>query len=305
MTARKDRVEAVLKEVQTLICDLSTTLAGIADIPTGVVEGGERLMATVFEAMRNHASGLSINQSKDDVAGVEWWSHRLGDWMFSVLRLTQDNQARFTSVREAMDRADFTCIDRLRSIGASKEITDRRTGSSKVILLEFVKVPDIIAHAYEEDKLACPVQGCVRGTFGTEKAYNRHLERHHKGLAKKFRLKKAINPVTGRLGSVRGAQVAKNKIACMLCEDRMEVNQARYNEHYRARHDKAFVANRRKVSMVFCQYVHIFTSSVSDPWVQYVFGWQHYGCFQHPPKWQGWKGCWKNRRRRGRYGRWH
>ena len=162
-------VENILRKVHSLLSKICTTLAIIPDIPSGMLESGEMLTVSVIDAMRNNSRGLSINQSKEDVAGDVWWSGRLGNWMFSVLRLTRDRDSRFDQLRQEIDESDLSCIDDLRKVGESKEMTEKRIGPFKVIAVEKILLPELTS--VDPDRIMCRVEGClsVKG-FTSEKA---------------------------------------------------------------------------------------------------------------------------------------
>jgi hypothetical protein len=261
MAIPRDPVLLELKVCHKTCSRIVTTMAGIPTVRQDIIEDGEGIIRAVVEAMRNHAAHRSINQSRDDPAGSWWWEGRLGSWMCSVLRISRDADPQLDWVRSVLDRSDLGFLDRIKEIGYGEEMTARPNGPSRIVKLAFSAVPDTIRPA---DVLDCPVEDCGSGPFSSAKAYNRHLQLKHKDDADRYKflstvhicnsklyrykLAKSMNRNTNRMGSSWEALVAKQKIVCLLCNDNMEVELSRFNEHYKSVHDKQFVPAGRKVS---------------------------------------------------------
>ena len=212
-----------LKEAHKAVSRILITLAGIPLARKDLLDAGNRVTASLVYALAAHINDESKGSGEQRIG-------QLNSWMCSILRLSRDKDSSLDPLRNILDRTDLGFMDRL------TESLPESLPEPKPERVSCTPVTIGLTVLSEEQKIGCRAGGC-NGKYSTKKAYNLHLRKKHSADAKRLRLPEGEEH-----------RLAKQTIICMVCGDRsVDVN--RYNEHYKALHDKQFVAAGRKVRL--------------------------------------------------------
>ena len=218
-------IVAQLKEAHDAVSRILITLAGIPKARKDLIQTGNRLSQLLVEAVASHING-------EPKGAAEESNELLNGWMCSILRLSRDKDINsLDPLQNILDNMDLGFIDRL---------TESRP-KQKPKRVSFTPVPDGSPALSEEQKIGCRAEGC-NGKYSTNKAYSLHLRKKHPVDAKRLRLPEGEEH-----------RPAKQRITCLLCGDR-SVDLERYTDHYKARHDRQFVAEGRRVRLKLSVY---------------------------------------------------
>ena len=242
--ATEQDIENTLRECNETINKIMILLSSIPieNINDSLLSDGNTLLQRSFEAMNLFVSGLSFCQSKEDPPQNFWWDGKLSNFLFKILRYTRDDNSAYDKLRDLVDALDLSIVDRLRNLANCDLMSTRRNGPSKIIIVNYQEIK------YDNDKndpIICPAENCGN-SYMNEKSFNFHLRAKHKDDIKNLSFPKALNESTGRICSVREAKLKRQLIKCPMCNTPdLELN--RYNDHYKARHDRDFKPLGRKV----------------------------------------------------------
>ena len=164
-------------------------------------------------------------------------------YLYRILRLTREGQSQFDGLREIVDSIDFSFTDRIREAANSEINLNRKIGPAKVVAIKFDEVD--YENNQKESPIRCRGKDC-NNQYTSEKAYNIHIRNKHKEDIKELSIPKCLNRITGRIGSVREARIKRQVIDCKICK-LQSVELMRFNDHYKARHDRNFQPLGRKV----------------------------------------------------------